>query len=83
MRGKNTAAESPAKKEEEAHPPPAKTSAANTGGNDEALQREIEQLRNKIRELEDDIKTNDGKTDELQEEIKRQAKIINKEIKKK
>ena len=80
MRGKNTAAESPTKKEEEAPPPPppAKPSAANTGGNDEALQREIEQLRNKIRELEADIKTNDGKTDELQEEIKRQAKIINK-----
>jgi hypothetical protein len=49
MRGKNTATESPAKKEEEAPPPPAKTSAANTGGNDVALQREIEQLRNKIR----------------------------------
>jgi predicted RNase H-like nuclease (RuvC/YqgF family) len=81
MRGKNTA-ESPAKKEE-APPPAAKTNAHNTGGNNDALQTEIEQLRNKIRELEDDIKTNDGKTDELQEEIKRQAKIINKEIKRK
>jgi len=29
------------------------------------------------------LKSHDGKTEEMQEEIKRQAKIINKEIKRK
>ena len=49
---------------------------ASSGGNNEELEKEIRALKSKVSDLETELSSHDSKTDELHDEIKRQAKII-------
>lgn len=82
MRG---AANQPEQPKQAPPPQPVETKSsappASSGGNNEELEKEIRQLKSKVSELETELSSNDHKTDELHDEIKRQAKIIAKEVK--